>query len=491
VALREQDLLSDRVLFGGARGRRAAVSHDVRGAYGGGVRVAWLLAALSMGGGAAQAQSLVELYRQASVSDPTLAATEAQYRAAIERVSQADAALAPNVALTSSISSSRFTDGVQDEADERRFFSRQTGVQLTQPLYKPVAWRSLKQAQSQAQAAWLQRDQAQAELAQRLATAYFDVLTARSEVEQLKAQQQATAEQLAVAKRSFTVGTASVTDVREAEAKADTVAAQLAVAGLEVEAKLAMLSQQVGVPARVDAQPDTQGRLPALTMQELSNWLDAAEGGSPQIQGAAQALEAARLEVSKAEAGHYPTIELSLSHQNNHASGSTLSSLPQGGRTTQAGINLNLPLYVGGGISARTREAVALQDKAQADVEAARRTVGANVRQAFFGALQAIAQFKGLQTAEKSAETALKANKRGYEVGMRINADVLNAQSQLYQTRRDKARAWHEAWSGFIKLKAATGQVSEDDLARVDGQMQPLTSVEPTPLAQQPDGVKP
>ena len=132
-------------------------------------------------------------------------------------------------------------------------------------------------------------------------------------------------------------------------------------------------------------------------------------------------------------------------------------------------------------MTARTREAMALQDKAQADEEGARRGVGVNVRQAFYATLQAIAQFKGLQTAEKSAETALKANKRGYEVGVRINADVLNAQSQLYQTRRDKARAWHEAWSGFIKLKAASGNVSEDDLARVDGQMMPTEAVPSLP----------
>ena len=235
-----------------------------------------------------------------------------------------------------------------------------------------------------------------------------------------------------------------------------------------------------------------EGALPTLAVQDLATWLDAAESVSPQIQGAKRTLEAAELEVSKAETGHYPTVELTWSYQESHASGTTLSALPQGGRTTQAGINLNLPLYAGGGSSSRTREAVALQGKAQADVEAARRGVGVTVRQAFYATLQAIAQFKGLQTAEKSAEIALKANKRGYEVGMRINADVLNAQSQLYQTRRDKARAWHEAWSGYIKLKAATGQVSEDDLMRVDGEMKPLVATaEPVPVVQQPTEVKP
>lgn len=481
VAPREQDLLSDWVLSMGVGSPRMGLPRDARGMHGRRVNAACLFAALTISISAVHAQSLSDLYRQAAAADPTLTAADAQYRAAVERVSQADAGLLPSVSLTSGISRSLFTDGIKDDADERKFFSRQTGVQLTQPLYKPVAWRTSKQAKSQAQAALQQRGQAQAELAQRLATSYFDVLTARSEVVQLRAQQQATAEQLAVAKRSFTVGTASVTDVREAEAKADTVAAQLAVAELEVDAKLAMLSQLVGGPVRVDVQPAPEGALPTLAVQDLENWLDTAENASPQIQGARLFLEAAQLEVSKAEAGHHPTVELSLSRQDSHASGTTASPLPQGGRTTQIGINLNLPLYAGGGMTARTREAMALQDKAQADVEGARRGVGVNVRQAFYATLQAIAQFKGLQTAEKSAETALKANKRGYEVGVRINADVLNAQSQLYQTRRDKARAWHEAWSGFIKLKAASGNVSEDDLARVDGQMMPTEAVPSLP----------
>src|SRR5690606_32568262 len=212
-----------------------------------------------------------------------------------------------------------------------------SGIQVTQPLYKPVIWRTMVQAENQAQAAWLQREHHRAELAQRLASAYFDVLTARSEVAQLRAQAQATAEQLAVAKRSFTVGTASITDVREAEAKADTVAAQEAVAVLEVEAKLAMLSQIVGAPVQVDVQAATDGALPALLVQDIRVWLDGAEASSPQVHGALLTLEAARMEVSKAEAGHLPTVELSLSVQDSYASGTTLSRLPQGGHTTQAG----------------------------------------------------------------------------------------------------------------------------------------------------------
>ncbi len=437
-----------------------------------------MVAVLTLSGGVACAQSLAELFQQAASKDPAILSAEAQFRASVERVTQAAVAIGPSVSLVGSLSRSIYTDAIAQGAQERRFFNRQSGIQVTQPLYKPVIWRTMVQAENQAQAAWLQREHHRAELAQRLASAYFDVLTARSEVAQLRAQAQATAEQLAVAKRSFTVGTASITDVREAEAKADTVAAQEAVAVLEVEAKLAMLSQIVGAPVQVDVQAAADGALPALLVQDIRVWLDGAEASSPQVHGALLTLEAARMEVSKAEAGHLPTVELSLSVQDSYASGTTLSRLPQGGHTTQAGINVNVPLYSGGGVMSRTREALALQDKAYADVEAARRSVGMSVRQAFYATLQAIAQFNGLQAAEKSAETALKANRRGYEVGVRINADVLNAQSSLYQTRRDKARAWHDAWAGYIKLRAATGLVSDKDLARIDGQMQPLSEAD-------------
>lgn len=142
--------------------------------------------------------------------------------------------------------------------------------------------------------------------------------------------------------------------------------------------------------------------------------------------------------------------------------------MPQAGRTLQAGFTLSVPLYASGGINARTREALAQRDRADSELEAARRTTGLTVRQSFYATLAAMAQFKGLMAAERSAETALKANRRGYEVGLRINADVLNAQSQLYQARRDKARAWNEAWTGYIKLKAAAGTATASDLAEID-----------------------
>ncbi len=424
--------------------------------------VCWLVGAFGMGS-AVFAQPLVELHRQAVASDPALSGAQAQVRAASERVEQAAGILKPNVSLNASLSRSEHRDLLIEEQMNRSFFTRQYALQINQALYRPGAWRGLAQSKVLLDAAALQRDTAFADLTQRVTAAFFDVLMSRSELEQIKGQKQATNAQLAVARRSFYVGTVSITDVREAEAKFDNVVAQEGAAELDIQAK-----ELVGGAAHVVHPRQASTTLPPLARGDLEHWLQTAEESSPQINQARRALDAATIEVDKAKTGAYPTIDLTFSHQENASSGSTLTALPQSGRTQQAGITLTIPLYAGGGISAKVRESLAQEDKAASDLEAARKGAASAVRQTFFATLVAMAQFKGLLTAERSAETSLKANKRGYEVGMRINADVLAAQSQLYQTRRDKVRAWNEAWVNYIKLKSAVGVVGDADLAEID-----------------------
>lgn len=445
------------------------------------------------------AQPLVELRRLALAADPGVSGAGAQARAASERYEQADAALWPSVSFSGNGSHTSFRDRSRDGEDKRSFALRQYGLQLNQALIRPALWRGRAEAQALAEAATLQRDAAEDALTQQLVVAFFDVLTARSELEQLQAQKQATTEQLAVAKRSYQVGTVSVTDVREAEAKFDTVAAQAAAAELDLRSREEALNLIVGSTAAVEKMPPgaaVASATPPLALGDLSRWLAQADENSPQIIQARINVEAAEHAVSKERAARLPTLDLQVSRQFNGSTGSTVTALPQSGRSVQGGLTLNVPLYAGGGIDAKVGEALAQKDKAVSDFEAARRTVGANVRQAFFTALSAMARFKGLLTAERSAETALKANKRGYEVGMRINADVLNAQSQLFETRRDKARAWHEAWASFIKLKAVAGGVTEVDLAQIDALFAAAApgaavAVPPAPIEFRPRYVRP
>jgi outer membrane protein len=418
------------------------------------------------------AVTLAELHRQAVINDPALSGAEAQIDASGERVKEARAALLPTLSVNGQANRSRYTrnaaNAFSNNSSNNTFTSRQFSEQLNQPLYKPGLWTALKQSHVMVDAATAQRDVAYADLTQRFSRAYFDVLIAQWELSQFQAQQKATQAQFIVAKRSFEIGTVSITDEKEAEAKADSIASQEATAAFDLESKTAMLDEIVGTHITVNEQHSLVDSLPRLEVSQRENWLQVTAANNPQIIQARLNLDAARLETSKARASYYPTLEFSVSQQNNYNTRQSISSPSDSGRSLQGGLTLTIPIYEGGGDSAKIREDRALERKAEYDLVATQRTAAQAVRQAFFATLSATAEYKGMETAERSADLALKANQRGYEVGMRINADVLDAQSKLFQARRDKRRAWYEAWANYTKLKTAAGVFSMDDLIQID-----------------------
>ena len=152
------------------------------------------------------------------------------------------------------------------------------------------------------------------------------------------------------------------------------------------------------------------------------------------------------------------------------------------------GLQLNLPIYAGGSVMSRTREAVALKEKARQDLESSRRAAEFNAQQAYLNVTNGLAQVKALEQALVSSETALQSNRVGYEVGVRINIDVLNAQQQVFQTKRDLARSRYDTIVNGLKLKAAAGALSEEDVEEVNrllgvDQPAPKSSATMAPLA--------
>jgi outer membrane protein len=140
---------------------------------------------------------------------------------------------------------------------------------------------------------------------------------------------------------------------------------------------------------------------------------------------------------------------------------------------TTIGLAFNMPLYTGQASQNRIRETVALEEKARNDLEAAQRNVAQSTRTAFFGVESGLSQIKALQAAEASSQSALDANKLGYQVGVRINIDVLNSQSQLFQTKRDLAKARHDVLVGQLRLRQAAGVLKADDVKNLDGLLRP------------------
>jgi outer membrane protein len=415
----------------------------------------------------AQAQSLVELYEAARGFDATYLAARSQYDASLAQAAQARAGLLPQAGLAAAASWARRE--VNNGGFSGTNDSQSTTLSASQPLYRPVNKLTNDQAELTIDIARARLTQAEQDLIVRTSQAYFDVLAAQDTLTFVQAQKTAVAEQLAAAKRNFEVGTTTITDSREAQAQYDLVLAQEIAAENDLRVKKLALNQLVGRPAvepRPLAAPVT---LPELLPADPQAWVDRNLGTHPSILQATRNLEIAQLETSKAEAGHKPTLDLVGQYQIARGPSTTL---PVAGNvrtnTASVGVQFNLPLFAGYAIQNRVKETLALEDKARADLEAARRGVDLSTRSAFLGVVSGQGQVRALQAAEASSQSALDANRLGYQVGVRINIDVLNAQSQLFQTKRDLAQARYNVLLGSLRLRQASGALLPEDLLPID-----------------------
>jgi outer membrane protein len=422
----------------------------------------------------AQAQSLQELYEAARGHDAAYQAARSQYEANLYKADQAKAALLPTVNFTAGASTSSLRTEQSSGTSDREFDNRNVGINASQPLYRPNNYASYQQGTRQADLAEAQLLAAEQDLIVRVSQAYFDVLASQDSLTFVQAQKTAVAEQLASARRNFEVGTATITDTREAQARYDLVIAQEIAAENDLRVKKLALDQLVGKP---DARPHPltpAATLPGLLPEDVNLWVQQGQEQHPAIRQARIAREIADLETDKAAAGHKPTLDLNASHTINRNIGGT-AFFPTDSKTynTTVGVQFNLPLFAGFATQNRLRETLALEEKARADLENAQRTVAQGTRTAYFGVVSGLGQVKALEAAEASSQSALDANKLGYQVGVRINIDVLNSQSQLYQTKRDLAKARYDVLVGGLRLRQANGTLKSEDLLGVNALLAP------------------
>jgi outer membrane protein len=300
------------------------------------------------------------------------------------------------------------------------------------------------------------------------------VLISRESLDFVKAQKVAVAEQLAAAKRNFEVGTSTITDTREAQARFDLVVAQEIAADNDLRIKRLALNQLVGLNNIEPKSLSNTAKLAGTEAQSLEQWVLQSSELNPNVIQSRAALEIAKLDTTKAQAGHKPTLDLVASHSPTRYKNQVgLSAAQFDSNTTSVTLSFNMPLFAGFSTQNRIKETVALEDKARSDLEAAERSVAQATRTAFFGLQSGIGQVNALQAAEASSQSALDANKLGYQVGVRINIDVLNSQSQLFQTKRDLAKARYDVLLGQLKLRQATGTLAEADLAAINALLNP------------------
>ncbi len=418
-----------------------------------------------------QAQNLVSLFEAAKGYDATFKSAQSQYTATLAKADQGLGSLLPTAGLSANTTKTEVSPASSNT--NVSLSSQAASLTASQPLYRPANLANYRQAQKQVDLARAQIKAAEQELIVRVSQAYFDVLGSRDSLIFVQAQKKAVAEQLAAAKRNFEVGTSTITDTREAQARYDLVLAQEIAADNDLRVKKLALDLLVGTSNTDPKSLMLPVQLQAPQPADINTWVMQA-ADHPGIAQARVAFEVASFEIDKAKAGHQPTLDLNASYGPTRYSSSTLGAgkgltTAQSDNTT-ASVNLtfNLPLFAGFATENRIKETVALQDKARADLETAERNVAQATRTAYLGLQSGLGQVKALEAAESSSQAALDANQLGYKVGVRINIDVLNSQSQLYQTKRDLAKARYDVLVGQLKLRQANGSLKADDLQAVN-----------------------
>jgi outer membrane protein len=435
---------------------------------------ALLIAALPI---EAAAEDLLQVYREAQRNDATFAAARHALVAGRERLPQGLALLLPTLNLTGSATRTR----VELDSDDPLILPSTTRhpetanytLTFTQPIFRQQNWYQYQQGGQQVRQAEANFGQASQDLIVRVAQAYFDVLAAHDTLALVRAQKTATAEQLAQAKRNFEVGTATITDTHEAQARYDLIAAQEIAALNDLESKRRALQLITGREPGELATLRADVRLSPPNPPDMQTWVDLAEKQGYPVQAAEAAAEVATLEARRTRAAHLPTLDFVATHGQSSQNATTESSVGRDTTTTVIGLQLAMPLYQGGAINSREREAAALNLRAKEDLESARRNAALAARQNYLLVINGIAVVDALQQALVSSQSALDSNKLGYEVGVRINIDVLNAQQQLFLTRRDLLVARYNLITNNLRLKAAAGTLREEDLEQVNRALVP------------------
>ena len=429
---------------------------------------AWAAAvalALSAAAGSAEAQSLQALYEAARAYDATYLAARSLADSALYRAAQADALLLPSAALNGSLGHTYVDLPI---GGGRSSNNLGVGVSGKQPLFNRANGFTVDQAKKSLELSRADLETAEQDLIVRVAQAYFDVLGAQDTLGTTRASKAAISEQLASAKRNFEVGTATITDTREAQARFDLATAQEIAADNDLLTKRITLDQLVGRSGVAPQQLAVPVALPAVAPANVDTWVENANSQHPAVRKAVLGLDIAKLETEKARAAGLPTIDAVGSLNSSRLTGTSTSGLPGTTNSATLGVQLAMPLYAGGSIQNRVKETLVLEDKSAQDLEAARRIVAQATRQAYFGVQSGTAQVKALEAAESSSQLALEATQLGYKVGVRVNLDVLNAQTLVFQTQRDLAKARYDVLLGGLKLRQASGQLKPEDVAAVN-----------------------
>lgn len=345
-------------------------------------------------------------------------------------------------------------------------------VTLTQPIFRLDTFASFSQEQERSRAGESNFAQARIDSILRTTEAYFAVLVAQDTLTSIEAELKAITEQLESAKRNFEVGTSTITDQQEAQARFDLASARRLAALNDIEVKRNALTQLVGqtLPASLKSLREAVTLSPPQPV-EMGAWVDQARSANLKVRAAQSTAEISRLQLRREVAAqNLPSVDLVA--KRTRVDPYRVTSGDDAGNgysdTDTISLQMTLPLFNGGIAINRAKELSALRDKSMFDLENARRTAEQDARTAYLGVFAGLLEVKAYEAAEKSSRLALESNQLGYEVGIRINIDVLNAQQQLTTTQQNLSKARYNTLLNGLKLKAATGSLTEQDIDTVN-----------------------
>ena len=434
-----------------------------------------LLAAVATAG-SAHALDLAQAYQLAQSRDPQVRAARAAAEATRERVPQARSQLLPQAAINlqrtrNELRSTQpgFLGNVVSE--HRHYDSENHVLTVRQPLFRPQATAGLRQAEALVAGGEATLEREEQNLVMRLTQAYLEALQAEEQLRLVGVQRTAYTAQLEAARRGFAAGSGTRTDIDEAQARLDINTADELSARQAVEYTRRQLGVIVGEP--VDTlSPVAVDRMPLAIPQpaRLEDWLARAEAASPDVRAAQAQVAAAREEVTRAQAGHMPTLDaigqISKSDSDNPTRVDTRYILKY------IGLQLNVPLYQGGLVSSQVRQALAEVQRLEGVLEATRQELSVRVHREFRGVTEGIARVRALEQAVRSGEQLVQSSRRSQQAGSRTILDILNAEQQLGTTRRDLSQARFQYLLAVVRLRALAGEMREASISEVNGWLQ-------------------
>ncbi|MFI8608434.1 TolC family outer membrane protein [Pseudomonas sp. NPDC077649] len=426
------------------------------------------------------ALDLLQAWEQLQLQGPTYRAAIHERDAGLENRAIGKAGLLPQI--TARASKSR-VDGTQEQENllgqsienDLDYDSQNLSLQLRQPLYnrqKMVEYRQGKQRASYSEAVFDAKTQ---NVAVRLASRYFDVLLTRETIDLSRAKLKAFEQQVAAAQRRFDLGDGTITDVDQATARRDLAQAEVIEAEDNLVVALRLLEELLGDIPRQLATLQADFPTPPLQPNNLQDWLNKARQNNPTLRARQVNHGLAEEEVRRASSGHWPTLDLVLGYTDSESD--SISTIDQTNRYNSIGLEFNMPLYAGGGVSARVRQATASREQAGEEVNAAREEVFSATTREFRGVQSGQARIRALEQAVASSERAQDSARKGFLAGSSTNVDILNAEEQVFIARRDLLEAKLRYLLARLQLAAAVGLLGEDDILQANAYLGPELAI--------------